>query len=168
MKHNAENPFPIKTKEVGDVFFWQNVGFGIFPLIIFFAFYFEAGFGAQTLVLAGGTYLVLLALFSHWMAKKQVKCLRYWLDGPIVRIDQGVIFIRKKAIPLERVTDLELARGPLLSFCEVWALHIQTAGRGNNDRAEAILYGLQDVEEVRDQLMAACISTPAPPSAISM
>lgn len=71
-----------------------------------------------------------------------------------MRVDQGVFFLKRKAIPLDRVTDIVMAQGPLMRMCGIWGLQVQTAGTGQQT-AEAILYGVLDPETVRDQLLAA-------------
>ena len=81
--------------------------------------------------------------------------LRDWLDGFTLRIDSGVFFLKRKSIPLDRVTDVVLDQGPLLRFCKIWRLDIQTAGAGAQNRAEGCLFGVLNPESVRDQLIAA-------------
>jgi membrane protein YdbS with pleckstrin-like domain len=88
------------------------------------------------------------------LSRRQAEALRYWLDGTTLRVDVGVYFLKRKAIPLDRVTDFVLAQGPLMRWCGIWAIHVQTAGAGQNV-AEAMLYGVRDAERVRDELVAA-------------
>ena len=89
-----------------------------------------------------------------WLSKKQVDALKYWLDGSTLRVDQGVFFLKRKAIPLDRITDVALAQGPIMRFCGTWALQVQTAGTGSGT-PEATLYGLADPEKTRDDLLKA-------------
>ena len=89
-----------------------------------------------------------------WLSKKQAEALRYWLDGSTLRVDQGVFFFKRKAIPLDRVTDVVLTQGPLMRWCGIWELQVQTAGTGQAV-PEAALYGLMDPEHMRDQLLSA-------------
>ncbi len=92
---------------------------------------------------------------GRWLPQKQSAALRYWLDGSTLRVDQGVYFLKRKAIPLERVTDVMLAQGPFLRHFGLWALHIQTAGAGGQAVAEAVLVGLETPQETRDELLKA-------------
>ena len=89
-----------------------------------------------------------------WLAKKQAEALKYWLDGGTLRVDQGVFFLKRKSIPLDRVTDIVLTQGPLMRWCGIWGLQVQTAGTGQAV-PEATLYGLTDVDRMRDHLLAA-------------
>ncbi len=87
-----------------------------------------------------------------WLVRRQVDALRYWLDGSTLRINQGFIFIGQKAIPLDRVTDVVLAQGPLLRRYGIWTLNIQTAGQGQQ-MAEGQLYGIIGPEAARDLIL---------------
>jgi len=125
------------------------------------AWYFLVG---QTLliILAGVWFLGLglivgvLYLFTlgPWLTSKQADALRYWRDGKTLRVDQGVFFLKRKAIPLERITDVVLTQGPLMRWGGLWALQVQTAGAGGQAMPEATLYGLVDAEAIRDELLA--------------
>jgi hypothetical protein len=98
---------------------------------------------------------VLYALtLGPWLSRRQAEELKYWLDGTTLRVDEGVFFLKRKAIPLDRVTDVVLAQGPLMRWCGIWSLQVQTAGTGQAV-AEATLYGVADPEETRDHLLAA-------------
>jgi len=94
------------------------------------------------------------ATLGPWLSKKQSQALAYRLDGETLRVDQGVFFLKRKAVPLDRVTDIVLAQGPVMRQCGIWALRVQTAGTGKAS-PEASLYGVTEPEEVRDLLLAA-------------
>ena len=89
-----------------------------------------------------------------WLSRRQAETLHYWLDGTTLRVDYGVFFLKRKAIPLDRVTDVVLAQGPLLRWCGIWELRIQTAGAGDHV-PEASLCALAEPETVRDTLLRA-------------
>jgi len=131
----------IDRRAVTRYFFWQQL------LLLCMIGLFSFGIG----LIAALIYLLAL---GRWLPRKQADALRYWLDGSTVRIDQGVFFLKRKAIPLDRVTDVALVQGPLMRRLGIWSLHIQTAGVGN-PMAEGVLYGLADPEAIRDQLLAA-------------
>ena len=105
-----------------------------------------------------GLGLVIAVLYAltlgPWLSRKQALALRYWLDGSTLRIDEGVFFLKRKSIPLDRVTDLVLSQGPLMRWCGIWGLRVQTAGSGQQ-MPEATLYGVRDPERVRDVLLKA-------------
>ena len=84
--------------------------------------------------------------------RRQVRALRYWLDGGTLRINQGFIFLQRKAIPLDRVTDIVLAQGPLARHYGVWNMKVQTAGTGQQ-MPEGTLVGVVDAEAARDLIL---------------
>jgi membrane protein YdbS with pleckstrin-like domain len=104
--------------------------------------------------LGAGIVLAILHAITlgPWLTKKQAQAVKYWLDGRTLRIDYGVLFLKRKAVPLDRITDMVLTQGPLLKLCGIWELRIQTAGTGQS-MPEATLYGLSQPEQVRDLLL---------------
>lgn len=133
--------FPIERDKVTWYIFWSHV-------------LMTALFGV--LLLGFGLVLVPLYLvaFGTWLPRKQAWALKYWLDGTTLRVDGGVIFLSRKGIPLDRVTDIVLVQGPLMRRVGIWGLRIQTAGMGAQ-RAEATLWGLSEPQQVRDTLLKA-------------
>src|SRR5690606_2288246 len=119
-------------------------------------------FTSHTLnIFLGGLFLfgvgILLAplyafTLGPWLTRMQAHELKYWLDGTTLRVDQGVFFLKRKAIPLDRVTDFILVQGPLMRWHRIWGIQVQTAGAGHAV-PEAILYGVTNPEQVRDQLL---------------
>ena len=93
--------------------------------------------------------IVYAVFFGTWLPRRQAHALSYRLEGTTLRIDQGVYFLKRKAIPLDRVTDIVLTQGPIMRWCNIWRLDIQTAGSGQQ-QAEGYLYALTDPQTVRD------------------
>ena len=93
-------------------------------------------------------------LIAVVLPAKQVAAFRYWLSGTTLRIDEGVVFLKRKSIPLDRITDIVMVQGPIMRMCGVWSLQIQTAG-SHQQGPEGALHGVVDPESVRDKLMAA-------------
>jgi len=89
--------------------------------------------------------------FARWLTFLQAENLKYRIDGDTLRVDGGVLFLFRKSIPLERITDVALVQGPVLRFFGIWAMRIQTAG---SPQAEAVLYGVKDCENVRKQILS--------------
>ncbi len=138
--NNEPEGYRIHRYRVARYFLWSHILFIILVGVWFF-----------------GAGLVLAVLYpmtlGAWLPRRQADELRYWLDGTTLRVNQGVFFLKRKAIPLDRVTDVILVQGPVQRWCGIWALHIQTAGTGGHAVAEAILYGLDNPEEIRDELI---------------
>lgn len=134
--------YRIQRTEVARCFFWTHI-----LLILLIGIWF---FGAGIVVA-----IIYAFTIGTWLPQKQAAALRYWLDGSTLRVDQGVYFLKRKAIPLDRVTDVMLAQGPLLRHFGLWVLNIQTAGAGGQAVAEAVLVGLETPEQIRDELLKA-------------
>src|SRR5262245_12345718 len=110
------NEFPILQEQVALYFFWSTV-IGL----LCFSFFFGVG-----ILLA----MVYALVWGSTLPQKQAAALHFWLDGSTLRVDQGVYFLKRKAIPLDRITDLMLTQGPLLRHFGLWSLSVQTAGAG--------------------------------------
>lgn len=141
MDRPTTNEFSVQRRQVARYFYWMQI-FLIIVVGIWFC-----GVGLALAIVHAFT-------FGLWLPRKQSEALHYWLDGGTLRVDQGVFFLKRKAIPLDRVTDVVLAQGPLMKFCGIWELRVQTAGTGQSV-PEATLYGIADPEAVRDMLMMA-------------
>ena len=141
MDESEQNAFPVAQSEVARYFLFSHA------LLICFAGVWFFGIGIALAV-------VYMFTMGPWLSRKQAEALRYWLDGRTLRVDQGVIFLKRKAIPLDRVTNVVLTQGPLMRWCGIWGLQIQTAGTGEA-RPEATLYGLTDPEAVHGFLLQA-------------
>jgi putative membrane protein len=135
------NVFEVQRAPIARYFYVGQVLFILFVGVWFF------GLGIPLAIIHAMT-------LGPWLSRKQAEVLKYWLDRGTLRVDQGVFFFKRKAIPLDRVTDVVLTQGPLMRWCGIWALQVQTAGTGQG-MPEAMLYGLADPEQARDQLLAA-------------
>jgi len=98
--------------------------------------------------------LVYQLCFSFWLPLRQAEALKYQLDGSTLRLDQGVVFLARRSIPLDRITDVVLYQGPILRRCGLWQLHVQTAGT-SWQRTVAMMNGLTDPEGTRDLILQA-------------
>lgn len=105
-----------------------------------------------------GIGLILAPLYwffiARWLSPLQSQKMRYRLEPATLRIDKGVFFLSRQAIPLDRITDLELVQGPLMGLLNIWALRVQTAGAGLQT-PEATLYGIEEPERVREEILGA-------------
>jgi membrane protein YdbS with pleckstrin-like domain len=116
-----------------------------------------------------GAGLVVAAVYWIWgksLSTRQSQALSYRLENGKLCADSGVYFLKRKSIPLDRVSDFMLAQGPLQRRYGIWALHVQTAGAGGQTIAEAILFGLEDPEAVRDELFGV-VTVPTPKTSTS-
>ncbi|MBN2588282.1 MAG: PH domain-containing protein [Sedimentisphaerales bacterium] len=139
MEVSEKQEFAIQREPIARYFYYLQ----ILMILLFTIWYFGIG-----IILA----LVHAFTLGPWLSKKQAEALHYWLEGNTLRADSGVFFLKRKAIPLDRITDIVIAQGPLLKKMGIWQLQIQTAGTGHA-RPEVSLYGLTQPEQIRDLLI---------------
>lgn len=78
------------------------------------------------------------------------------LDDEIV-VHAGWLVQKVRHVPYRMVTNIEIKRGLLDRWLGIGTLNIETAGNSDpNQRAEAQLFGLEDVESVYEEV-AACL-----------
>jgi putative membrane protein len=120
----------------------------------FFTFLLLVSFGAALLlfVFFAIGVAVTYALFAKWLIEWQVDALQYRIEGRTLRVDSGVFFLKRKGVPLDRITDFALVQGPLMRLLGIWALQVQTAGVGT-PTPEATLIAIENPEQVRDELL---------------
>jgi len=128
----------IDRERIAEYILWFHICLFFFSFVVFF------GLG---LIVA----LVYWVAFGTWLPKRQAAALHFWLEDTTLHVDSGVYVLTRKAIPLDRVTDLVLIQGPVMRRCGIWALEVHTSGGG----VEATLLGLDKPAEVRDLLLRA-------------
>jgi len=133
--------FEIQRPQAGRYFYWMWILMTAFMGVLIF------GFG----VLAAPVYAW---TFGPWLSRKQAAVLEYKLCETYLFVNQGVFFVKRKTIPLDRITDIVLSQGPLLRWFGLWRLDIQTAGSGQQT-AEAYLYGLVNPEQAKEAILKA-------------
>jgi len=133
--------YRIQREKVARYFFWMHI------LLIIAVGIWVFGIG---LIAA----LVYAFSIGEWLPQKQANALRYWLDGPVLRVEEGVYSLKRKAIPLDRITDLTLWQPIFMRPFDIWFLTVQTGGTGTQV-PEAVLVGLHNPEAVRDEILKA-------------
>jgi len=141
MDQPTAHEFSVQRRPIARYFYWMQI-----LMIVVVGIWF-CGAGLPLAILHAIT-------LGPWLSRRQSEAVHYWLQGTTLRVDQGVFFLKRKAIPLDRITDVVLAQGPLMKFCGIWELRVQTAGTGQSV-PEATLYGIADPEAARDMLLAA-------------
>jgi len=113
------------------------------------------------LILAWGVGIPLalawIFIVGPYVAKRQAAALSYRLEDGTLYVEHGVWVRERKAILLQRVTDLALEQGPVAKHFGLWTLAVQTAG---SNAAEARRYGLEASDTVRTRLLGAREQTP--------
>lgn len=90
-----------------------------------------------------------------------------------VVIGKGLLFRKELTIPLDKIQDISIREGPLLTAFGLLQLRIETAGQSNTGtgKSDADLMGLIDARALRDRILAArdglTASVPLPADASS-
>ncbi|MEM7116109.1 MAG: PH domain-containing protein [Chloroflexota bacterium] len=128
------------------------------PLILGFAIGFatEGAAGIPSFSVLGGLIgiAVLIILLLIWYVRHFVRSLNYQLADNVLHIEEGVFTYQRKAIPLDRVTDIRLVQNLLMRWVGIWKIQVQTAGVGQM-QAEGVLWAAESAETVRNELLAA-------------
>ncbi len=104
-----------------------------------------------------GIVLLPVWLFvGAWWASRSYAALSCRLTERSVVIGKGVFFRQELTIPLDKIQDVSIHEGPLLSAMGLLRLRIETAGQRSaaTGQSEADLVGVMDARAMRDQILA--------------
>jgi putative membrane protein len=112
-----------------------------------------------TLILAatvvGIPFIPFLLLLSLWYYPAYFRRISARLTTQAVEIRKGVFFRTEATIPLNRITDVRLHDGPVMRYCNVRGLRVETAGQsGTNAGAEGDIIGVVGAEEMRNAILS--------------
>lgn len=90
----------------------------------------------------------------YWV-KRYHAALRCEVTDRNVVIGKGLLFRRELTIPLDKIQDISIREGPLLSAFGLLQLRIETAGQSSTPggKSDADLVGLIDARTVRDRIL---------------
>ncbi|MFD2924460.1 PH domain-containing protein [Halobacillus naozhouensis] len=115
----------------------------ILPIVAIFFFNGNGGDGFLAwlpLILSGAFLLIiLLAGFLKWLR------FSYWIDEGELRIEHGLLFRKKRYIPLERIQSLDFSEGILHRPFQLVKVSIETAASSGLE-AEAVLTAIKRVD----------------------
>ena len=119
-------------------------------------YYFLQGALPLVITVVGILLLPLWAIFGSWWAGRYYASLKMELTDRNVVIRKGVWFRQELTIPLDKIQDISVREGPLLSALGLLGLRIETAGQRSNasGQSEADLIGLMNAREMRDRILA--------------
>lgn len=133
---------PIEEERLRGYLWWS--GFWVLLLLILF----------PPFILA---WIAWILGWGRWYARRYVELYSARLEEKRIRIRQGVIVQRNKAIPLDRVTDVLISQGFLERRFGLCQIRIQTAGTGAAGVAEGTVPGLlpEAAERLQEQIIEA-------------
>lgn len=93
-------------------------------------------------------------LFSLNYAPRALDRLSATLTERALEVESGVYFRKESTIPLDRITDIRLHDDPLMRWCGLRGLRVETAGQaGSSASAEGNLVGIVDAEAFRNAIL---------------
>lgn len=108
---------------------------------------------------------VWLVIGPYWV-KRYHAALRCEVTDRNVVIGKGLLFRRELTIPLDKIQDISIREGPLLSAFGLLQLRIETAGQSSSPggKSDANLVGLIDARTLRDRILDQrdALATPEP------
>src|SRR4029450_5998568 len=110
--------------------------------------------------LLGVGALVLLAWSTlEWLRRT------YELEGGALRLEEGVLTRKLRAVPFDRIQQVDLARKPLHRLLGVATLRVETAGGGKEAEVDLDVVTLAEARDLRSTLLRAKARAAAGPGA---
>lgn len=101
--------------------------------------------------------LLVLGFTLYWIPKFY-STIQYKLDDEEMEWKRGVWFKNTGIIPYNRITNVDIAQGPISRMLKIGSLKIQTAGYSNPNQgwgtsSEITIDGVEEFEELRNIIM---------------
>lgn len=99
-------------------------------------------------------FLLIMALWAFWIPAFY-KTLEYYIDSEAVKMNRGVFWKRLITVPYSKITNVDVTQGPLQRMYRIGTIHVQTAGAGGAQgaQAELRLNGVRDLKGLKDIIM---------------
>ena len=99
-------------------------------------------------------FLLVMVLWAFWIPA-YFKTLEYSIDIEAVKMNRGVFWKRRVTVPYHKITNVDVSQGPLERMYNVGKIHVQTAGAGGTQGAQAELRmnGIRELERLKDIIM---------------
>ncbi|MEW6011729.1 MAG: hypothetical protein CIT03_09860 [Methanobacterium sp.] len=145
---NEFNPAP-QLKSLYYIYFGITI---VFAVLIWFVSL--AVFTPLFISLAIGIPVLGILLFTLYWIPKFYSTIIYKLDEDEMEWRRGVWFKNTGIIPYNRITNVDIAQGPISRILKIGSLKIQTAGYSNPNQgwgtsSEITIDGVEEFEELR-------------------
>ena len=97
-------------------------------------------------------WCVIMVPIRFWISAYW-RSISYTVDGKHVRSAYGVFWRHRVAVPYEKITNVDTSQGPLQRLYGVGTVDVQTAGASLSAEAELRLWGVKDMEEVKETIL---------------
>ncbi|MCK9299199.1 PH domain-containing protein [Methanoculleus sp. YWC-01] len=96
--------------------------------------------------------LAIVVFVAYWIPLYH-ESIVYRLTVTEVTWQRGVWFRQTGIVPYNRITNVDIAQGPLMRFFSFSAVRVQTAGYSAQARAEIVLNGIADPKDLQEKIM---------------
>ncbi|KDE54461.1 PH domain-containing protein [Methanoculleus sp. MH98A] len=96
--------------------------------------------------------LAIVVFVAYWIPLYH-ESIVYRLTVTEVTWQRGVWFRQTGIVPYNRITNVDIAQGPLMRFFSFSAVRVQTAGYSAQARAEIVLNGIADPKDLQETIM---------------
>ncbi|GLI45650.1 PH domain-containing protein [Methanoculleus bourgensis] len=100
-----------------------------------------------------GVPILGIVLFTLYWIPLYYRSISYRLTVTEITWQRGVWFRQTGIVPYNRITNVDIAQGPLMRFFSFSALRVQTAGYSAQARAEIVLNGIEDAGDLQEKIM---------------
>ncbi len=90
---------------------------------------------------------------QYFIMGRYYKRLEVVLTRRDLQVRRGIWNLEEKSIPLEKITDLAVFQGPIMRWCGIKGIRVETAGQ-STPGALVVVFGIVDVDDFRDQVLA--------------
>ena len=99
-------------------------------------------------------FLLIMVLWAFWIPAFY-KTLEYYIDSEAVKMNSGVFWKRLITVPYGKITNVDVTQGPLQRMYRIGTIHVQTAGAGGAQgaQAELRLNGIRNINGLKDIIM---------------
>jgi putative membrane protein len=134
---------PRRLHVLSPVFFAVSHAFRLWPLAVILAA------RRQFLLLAAGVLVLLAWSTVEWLRRT------YSLEGGALRLEEGVLARKLRAVPFDRIQQVDLVRKPLHRLLGVATLRVETAGGGSAAEVDLNVVTLAEAQALRTSLLRA-------------
>ncbi|HBR10230.1 TPA: hypothetical protein DD712_03130 [Candidatus Acetothermia bacterium] len=99
-------------------------------------------------------WLILMGLILLWIPA-YYRSLEYVLDSDSVKVKKGVFWRKCVTVLYSKITNVDVTQGPVQRMLNIGKIHVQTAGAGGAQgaQAEIKLLGVRDLDGLKDTIM---------------
>jgi len=104
--------------------------------------------------IAAAVLLVLMIGILFWVPAAYREA-EYSIQEEGIRMRWGVVWKKQVTVPYQKITNVDITRGPLERFLGIGTIHLQTAGAGGQQgqKAELKLPGTENPDLIRDRVL---------------